>query len=110
MDIYCPRCAEPFDTESLWDAVEDGAAQDYDDARRRFMSEGCGSLFNGRPCQKTNHPRAHLAAELSSLFGDDIDAIASMHADAEFIGWERIESGAIITPDGVTDVAGGDDR
>ena len=89
MDIYCHRCAEPWEPDSLHDAVEDGMAENYDDARRIFFADGCGSLFNGRPCQQTNHPRAYLAAELASVFGDDIDAIASMHEDATFIGWDR---------------------
>ena len=106
MDIYCHRCAEPWEPDSLHDAVEDGQAENYDDARRIFFSEGCGVLFNSRPCPKTNHPRAYLAAELAEVFGDDVDAIASSHADATFIGWERIEAGAVITPDGVTDLAG----
>lgn len=89
MDIYCPRCAEPWDVDSLHDAVEEGHAASYDDARRTFASDGCGTLFGGPPCQRSNDPRAHLAAELFDILGEDVDAVAAMHADAEFLGWDR---------------------
>lgn len=89
MNIYCPRCAEPWDVHSLHDAVADGYAADYADARRTFAGDGCGTLFGGPPCQRSNHPRAHLAAELFDVLGEDVDAVAAMHADAEFLGWDR---------------------
>ena len=96
MDIYCHRCAEPWEPDSLHDAVEDGQAENYDDARRIFFSEGCGVLFSSRPCPKTNHPRAYLAAELA--------------ADTAMIGkGVQIDAGAVITAEGVTNIAGSRD-
>lgn len=88
MDIYCPRCAEPWEIDSLHDAVAEGSAPDFAEARHIFAADGCGTLFNGRPCERSNHPRAHLAAELFDILGEDVDGIASMHADAEFLGWK----------------------
>ena len=38
-DIYCPRCAEPWDMDELHDAPN---GQTYDEARRRFTQDGCG--------------------------------------------------------------------
>ncbi len=61
-DIYCPRCGEPWDMDMLHEAP-DGAT--YDEARRRFTSEGCG-VFDSQ-CDRD--PNSTLAA-MSSLLMD----------------------------------------
>jgi len=82
MDIYCTTCGEPWDVESLHDAVEEGNAEDYQDARMIFFGSGCGTLFNRRPCERpeTGGPavmRANVTAALVDVLGDDLDGIAS---------------------------------
>ena len=82
MDIYCTTCGEPWDIASLHDAVDEGNAEDYQDARMIFFGSGCGTLFNNRPCERpeTGGPaamRANVTAALADVLGDDLDGIAS---------------------------------
>lgn len=90
MDIYCTTCGEPWDIESLHDAVDEGNAEDYQDARMIFFGSGCGTLFNRRPCERpeTGGPavmRAEVTLALADALGDDIDGIANMLQDAEWM-------------------------
>ena len=87
MDIYCPRCSEPWDMAELHAAVEEGYAADYDDARRTFFADGCGTLFGGLPCQENRTIRSEASLALADVLGEDIDGIASMLEDFEYEGW-----------------------
>lgn len=71
MDIYCPICGEPWDSDELHDA-----GMTYENARAAFSTEGC-AVF------KTQHgavdaETAMKSAVLFDALGDDIDAIASI--------------------------------
>lgn len=87
MDIHCTICGEPWDIDSLHDAVADGMAEDWNGARRIFFSSGCGSLFNGRPCSAEggDRRRAEISATLADVLGEDVDGIAAMMDDLEFL-------------------------
>ena len=84
MDVYCPRCAEPCDIDEFH-YVDD---MTFDQARTTFFdrSKGCGVLFGGKPCTPDNSLRAEASAALSDILGDDVDGIASMLDDFEYIG------------------------
>jgi len=73
MDIYCPRCGEPWDVYSLVDDMTPEEARDLKAGR------GC-------PCCKgkevTSRPeRAEVSAVMLDLLGDDIDGAAAMLED-----------------------------
>ena len=90
MDIFCTTCGEPWAVDSLHDAVEEGNASDYQDARMIFFGSGCGTLFNRRPCERpeTGGPaamRATVTAALVDVLGDDLDGIASELEGATFM-------------------------
>jgi len=89
-DIYCPICGEPWDIDSFHDAVDEGQASDWQDARQLFFGSGCGTLFNRKPCDRpeTGGPavmRANVTMALADVLGDDIDGIASELADAAWM-------------------------
>ena len=76
MDIYCPRCGEPWDMDELHE-VED---EDFETARRRFTREGC-AVFGARHNRQPDRETAEKSALLFDLLGDDIDGIASLMED-----------------------------
>jgi len=76
MDIYCPRCGEPFDVFSLVDDMTPEEAADLKAGR------GC-------PCcqgqEATERPlRAEATSVLLDVLGDDIDGVAAELEDAGF--------------------------
>jgi hypothetical protein len=93
MDIICPRCAEPMD---LYELHEFNSSESYlgaipmtfDEARKVFFdpSQGCGQLFNGKPCDKVESIAADASALLADMLGDDVDGIAAMMEDFEYMG------------------------
>ena len=76
MDLYCPRCAEPMDVDSLHDTD-----YSFPEARNLFFSRGCGVLFNGTPCPQIDSEVADASAAMLDLLGDDVDGIAAMMDD-----------------------------
>ena len=85
MDIYCGICGEPWDMDCLHDAVTEGRATNWNDARVKFERKGCGLW--GLKCSTTpDTARAAAAAALMDVMGDDIDGVASMLEDTESLG------------------------
>lgn len=82
MDIYCPKCAEPWEVDSLHD-TPDGLP--FDEARQRFYREGCGVF--GVACEAEPSLRSQAASALYDLLGDDVDGAAAMLDDFEYVGW-----------------------
>ena len=83
MDIYCPKCGEPWDIDSLHDTDADLS---FREAQAVFRNDGCGVLFGGRPCGSTTAARQNVMAAVYDLMGDDLDGCASMFEDAETMG------------------------
>lgn len=87
MDIYCSKCGEPWDVDSLHDgAAERG--ETFDAFRRRFYHDGC-EAFSWAACEPSgpsSSNRADVAALAYELLGDDVDGAAAMLEDAEFLG------------------------
>lgn len=97
MDIYCPKCSEPWDMESIHEEIDnrhDGTKpDDYDKAYKQvkaeFYSKGCKAFtyaWDGdcEPATDRDKERAYIASALYSAFGDDLDGVASDMAD---LGW-----------------------
>ena len=85
MDIYCGICGEPWDMDCLHDAVTEGRATNWNDARVKFERKGCGLW--GTKCSTTpDTSRAMASAALMEVMGDDLDGVASMLEDAESLG------------------------
>jgi hypothetical protein len=56
----------------------------FKQAKDKFFREGCKAI--GFPCNETNSFRGEASAMLHELMGDDVDGIASMLDDAEYMG------------------------
>ena len=68
----------------LHDTTDDkGRARSYDEARKVFFDvrQGCGALFNGKPCERRDTERGEASGILAEMLGSDVDGIASMMAD-----------------------------
>ncbi len=85
MDIYCGICGEPWDMDSLHDAVDEGRATSWKDARATFERKGCG-LWAVKCSTTPDTARAAASAVLMEVMGDDLDGVASMLDDAESLG------------------------
>ena len=86
MDIRCPKCGEPWDIDSLHDEA-DYLGETFQVVKTRFFAEGCGEVFGVSGCSTSKNPAAASVASLAhELMGDDIDGIASMLEDAEWMG------------------------
>ena len=80
MDIICPKCGEPWEFDSLHDAV-----MPFEQAAKLFRTEGCGVVFGNSWCDRGAKSIPAVAA-IYDLLGDDMDGAASMLDDAEFLG------------------------
>ncbi len=88
MDIYCPKCGEPWDNDSLHEAAAELNEEarslgerpvTYDTVARDFRDRGCLAL--GERCGKPNPEIAKAAAAVYAFSGDDMDGAASDFED-----------------------------
>lgn len=89
MDVYCPKCSEPFDPDEFhgWEG------RDYETNRRLFFSQGCegmGMRCSDSPPQTVagepdGFTKGEACAALAELLGDDVDGIASTMDDFGFM-------------------------
>lgn len=90
MDIYCPKCQEPWDIDTLHDAVEErngGLAAElrrpYDveftEVRQDFNRRGCEALGS----RHGDGVASPVVGEILDLLGDDIDGAAALLDDFE---------------------------
>ena len=95
-DIFCPRCGEPWDVDSLAEEAaarkEEGAPRaTYDEVIVDFRTKGCGETMTaygfGRPCQETPlNPIANASKALFELLGNDVDGVANETEDLIAMG------------------------
>ena len=77
MDIYCPNCGEPCDIYHL--------NNDMEPKFRDMFKAGKGcDCCEGKP-QEKKPLRASLTAVAMDLLGDDLDGVASVLDDYEYI-------------------------
>ena len=85
MDIFCPKCGEPWDTDTLHEYVKEWRhlGTTYADVRSRFQREGCGNTFAGWrvKCEPVATGRAEMARAVYALLGDDLDGAAATFED-----------------------------
>lgn len=99
MDIYCPKCREPWDMDEIHEAISErypnrpwekkGAPGSrerqkayepyYEAMKKEFYREGCG-IF-GTTCSAPAQGRSVLLDELYDALGDDLDGLASEMED-----------------------------
>jgi hypothetical protein len=76
MDIKCPACGEPWDLDSLHD---NELGLSFDEAYRRFRTEGCRHVLGNPAC--TSGTADPALAGLAELLDDDVDGYAAMTED-----------------------------
>lgn len=95
MDIPCPRCAEPWDNDSIHEEVSDrrdyGGDNDatYHTVLAEFRSKGCEALTAyGAQCNPAtlNSFRAQVTSAMFDICGDDADGVASLMDDFDYAG------------------------
>ena len=83
MDVYCPRCGEPWDTDEFHDVP----GMSYDDAVSTFRSRGC-AVFPGARCNPpigaAERGRALASRAVLEESGNDLDAAAALMMDLGF--------------------------
>jgi hypothetical protein len=88
VDIYCGKCGEPWEVDSLHTMVEDGLAANFNSARKSFYAYGCGAFDSPQePCTHApvaSKTKIHAYSALQDLMGEDIDGLASLCDDANF--------------------------
>lgn len=73
MDIYCTNCGE------AWDAGDP-------EINRRAILRGKCEDCNGDPSRAVGTMRTKAMGMLADLLGDDIDGMAAMMDDYEYLG------------------------
>jgi len=97
MDIYCSKCAEPWDMDSIHEEIDnryDGSKPDdyqkaYAQVKSEFYRDGCKAFtyaWDGdcSPADDAAKTKAAVSAVLYDAFGHDLDGVASDMAD---LGW-----------------------
>lgn len=85
MDVFCPRCGEPVDPDYFHDVAEENGTS-YRQVSRDFQSRGCEALGEPRCERAPDSLRAEVSAAMFDLMGDDVDGVASMMDDFEYMG------------------------
>jgi hypothetical protein len=76
MDIYCPKCSEPVDTDYFHDIAE-STDSTWIEVSRAFQQIGCEALGDSHGEGESNP----YASALYDLLGDDVDGAAAMMED-----------------------------
>lgn len=75
MDIYCPRCAEPWDNDEFHDEAEEQGST-YRAMVKRFRTEGC-AVFGGARCSENADPTTRAMIGAAMELSDHPDDWAS---------------------------------
>lgn len=84
MDIYCSKCGEPWEIDSIHDVAEE-LQFSFDETMKAFKKQGCEIL--GASHGPINENRAAAVSVLFDIMGDDVDGIAAMLEDFDVDGW-----------------------
>ena len=103
MDINCPHCGEPWDMDSIHDIEltpeqikglgdlpqAEMRERMYSMRRKAFRALGCNAIEGySTPCGHSvlNPKAADASGALLDILGDDLDGVAAMLDDAEYLG------------------------
>jgi hypothetical protein len=82
MDLYCPKCAEPWDNDSIHDRAKE-LGDTYTVVSADFRVNGCEALGSEHG-EGTAPPGVGVVYE---LLGDDMDGAASEFEDLRSLIW-----------------------
>lgn len=86
MDVFCPRCSEPWDFDSFSEIVEEGAYATVDDAWSAFRVKGC-DIFASWGVSHGDGKADPGIAVVYDLLGDDMDGAAAEVQDLGLGGY-----------------------
>lgn len=81
MDLYCTRCAEPWDNDEFHYVAEEQGST-YKEVAANFRAEGCKAV-TGKLCERKATDMGLAAEAMYDLLGDDMDGAAAMLEDFE---------------------------
>ena len=84
MDIYCGKCGEPWEIDTLHD-VSEYLGISFGEISGNFRVAGCAALDATCNPQTVGSTRATVAAAMLDLLGDDIDGVAAMMEDYSYM-------------------------
>lgn len=73
MDVRCPKCGEPWDSDELHDVP----GMTYKAAWAAFQKRGC-AIFGASHSEQPDKTAAAKARILYAMLGDDVDGAASI--------------------------------
>jgi len=77
MDVYCPRCGEPWEIDYV------NFEMTPEERSKFWAGEGCPAC-KGKPAPEKKPLRAEATAVLRDMLGDDTDGIAAELEDFGF--------------------------
>ena len=92
MDLYCQKCDESWDVCYVGggDMDKDSMPKDWDGeikpSQRFKAGDGCPSCNWGKSAPKHQSLRGEVMSLMADMLGDDIDGMASMMDDFEYMG------------------------
>ena len=81
MDIYCPKCGEPWDHDALHDMWARGKKVPYAQACKAFQTKGCRAFAGARCNTDKDTERALRAKVVYDVLRDDMDGAAAILSD-----------------------------
>lgn len=75
MDVYCPRCGEPYELDYVQHEISPEERRDF------WAGKGCQSCKGKEITKKP--VRAEISGVFREILGDDVDGIAAEMEDAE---------------------------
>lgn len=89
MDVYCAKCAEPWDVYTVYHELgdcDDGNTSNKEAHALFAKGQGCPSCRWGKDAPKERPLKAEASSVMMDLLGDDLDGVASMMDDCEYMG------------------------
>lgn len=89
MDVYCPKCSEPFDLDEFHD-IADEQDSTYAKVTAAFRLNGCEAIGSRHGNMEPQRDKtydltpAEASSALYDLLGDDMDGAAAMLDDMGF--------------------------
>lgn len=80
MDILCPKCAEPWEVDTIHDYAEENGTT-FAVVANDFRTKGCGKAFREWEIRCEKRAGHEARSVIADLLGDDIDGYASLCED-----------------------------